>query len=102
MFRWPAACYRFAVVVYLALLLLAAVVLLLGVRGFAAAGPPFDVVGLVGSEGEAVESFSESGRVVVRGEIWKAVTRRGIIQRGERVRIVAVEPELTLVVEKLA
>lgn len=88
--------------VYIPVLLLAATIVLLMVRSLAASRPSFDVVGLVGSEGEAAETFSESGRVVVRGEIWKASTRRGIIQRGERIRVVAVGPELTLDVEKVA
>ena len=81
--------------------LVALLALFLVVKSLAARRPEFDVVGLVGSTGEAMETFSETGTVTVRGEIWKATAARGLVQRGDKVRIVQVGPELTLVVEKL-
>jgi len=88
------------VLAYVIALLVLVCVLMLVVRSLGAQAGSFDVVGLVGSEAEAVETFSELGRVIVRGEIWRAVTKRGIVQRGDKVRVVAVESELTLVVER--
>jgi membrane-bound ClpP family serine protease len=48
-----------------------------------------------------MDTFSDSGTITVRGEIWKATAARGLVQRGDKVRVVEVGPELTLVVEKL-
>ena len=48
-----------------------------------------------------METFSDTGTIMVRGEIWKAATKRGIVQRGDKVRVVEIGPELTLVVEKV-
>ncbi len=87
---------------YVILFAVIAVVLGLVVASLVSGRPRFDVVGLVDSVGEARETFSESGTVTVRGEIWKASTRaRGsIIQRGDKVRVVEVCEGLTLLVEK--
>ena len=101
MFTVNKACYRRSVTFYLVLLALCVCLVLLLGRRFGESRPSFDVVGLIGSEGESVETFSDSGQVQVRGEIWRAMTRRGIIQRGDRVVVVSVEPELTLVVERI-
>lgn len=90
-----------AVESYVLLFLLILAVLFLVVRSLAARRPEFDVVGLVGSTGEAMDTFSDSGTITVRGEIWKATAARGLVQRGDKVRVVEVGPELTLVVEKL-
>lgn len=59
-------------------------------------GPGAD---MLGREGVAEETFSLSGTVFVRGELWKATTERGIVHKGDRVRIVGVRPGLLLVVE---
>lgn len=57
--------------------------------------------GLVGQFAEAIETFSVEGKVMVMGELWKATASRGIIEKGERVKVVSVEAELVLVVEKI-
>ncbi len=98
--RFP--CYRPRVVAVVLLILVGAGVLLLFARARALPRAQFDVVGLVGSEGEALETFSTVGRVAVRGETWRAAVKKGIIERGARVRVVAVEAELTLVVEHMS
>ncbi|MCX6115697.1 MAG: hypothetical protein NTV65_10865 [Proteobacteria bacterium] len=92
----------YLVLAVLALIALVLVLLNLGASlGGGAEDAKFDIVGLVGHTGEALDSFSEVGSVSVRGEIWRATTKRGIIQRGERIRVVAVEAELTLLVERV-
>lgn len=55
---------------------------------------------MVGLEGIAQDTFSKEGVVFVRGELWRATTKRGIVQRGEHVRITEVLPGLVLVVER--
>ncbi len=59
-----------------------------------------DSTGMVGLEGVAQDTFSQEGVVFVRGELWRATARRGIVQRGERVRITEVLPGLLVVVER--
>ena len=54
--------------------------------------------GMVGEIGIARSDFSPEGNVTVHGEIWKAASN-GIIQKGEKVRVVAIEG-LVLKVEK--
>jgi membrane protein implicated in regulation of membrane protease activity len=56
-------------------------------------------LGLVGATGEAQETFSSEGKVLVRGELWKASAPHGIIQRGTKVRITGYKGALTLIVE---
>jgi membrane protein implicated in regulation of membrane protease activity len=58
-----------------------------------------DDLGLVGATGEAQETFSSEGRVLVRGELWKATTPHGIIQRRSKVRVTGYKGALTLIVE---
>jgi membrane-bound serine protease (ClpP class) len=91
----------YLVLAVLALIALVLVLLNLGASLGGGEDAKFDIVGLVGLTGEALDSFSEVGSVSVRGEIWRATTKRGIIQRGERIRVVAVEAELTLLVERV-
>lgn len=47
-----------------------------------------DLSGVVGLIGKANETFTTEGTVVVRGEIWRATSKRGIIREGDRVRVV--------------
>ena len=54
-----------------------------------------------GLEGEAQETFSTSGMVLVRGELWRARSTREIIERGDRIRVVESGPGLELLVEKV-
>lgn len=56
-------------------------------------------VGMVGAVGTADQTFTSEGTVSVNGEIWKATSRRGIIHKGGRVRVVAIRPGLVLEVE---
>ena len=58
-----------------------------------------DSTGMIGLEGVAQDTFSKEGVVFVRGELWRATAKRGIVQRGERVRITEVLPGLLVVVE---
>ena len=58
----------------------------------------FDMIGL---EGVAEETFSREGKVFVRGELWRATTRRGIIQKGAEIKVQSIEPGLLLVVESV-
>jgi membrane-bound ClpP family serine protease len=61
--------------------------------------PVGDHLDMVGLEGVAEETFSREGKVFVRGELWRATARKGIIQKGSQVRVQSVEPGLLLVVE---
>jgi membrane-bound ClpP family serine protease len=56
---------------------------------------------MVGLKGVAQETFVVQGTILVRGEIWKATSRQGIIQRGESVRVTAMSQGLLLEVEKV-
>lgn len=64
-------------------------------------GVEFDSSGMRGLEGIAEETFSHEGMILVRGELWKATADRGIIQKGDHVRVVSSKPGLLLVVEKI-
>lgn len=54
---------------------------------------------MVGLTGTAEQTFTTDGTVIVQGEIWKATARKGIIHKGDRVRVVAMNPGLILEVE---
>jgi membrane-bound ClpP family serine protease len=56
-------------------------------------------IGMVGVRGTADQTFTSEGTVSVNGEIWKATSRKGIINKGERIRVVALKPGLVLEVE---
>lgn len=56
-------------------------------------------VGMAGVAGTADQTFTSEGTVSVNGEIWKATSRRGIIHKGAKVRVVAIKPGLVLEVE---
>jgi membrane-bound serine protease (ClpP class) len=45
---------------------------------------------MIGAEGEALEDFSENGRVLVHGEAWMASTEQPL-SKGQRVRVLARE-----------
>lgn len=60
-----------------------------------------DLTGLIGLEGDALETFSGKGSVRVAGEVWRANLPRGIVERGERVRVVGYATGLVLLVERL-
>jgi membrane-bound ClpP family serine protease len=56
-------------------------------------------IGMVGGTGTAEQTFTTEGTVLVNGEIWKATSRKGIVHKGDRVRVVAMKPGLVLEVE---
>ncbi len=56
-------------------------------------------IGMVGVTGSADLTFTSEGTVTVNGEIWKATSRRGIVHKGDKVRVVAIKPGLVLEVE---
>lgn len=58
--------------------------------------------GMVGLTGTADQTFTTEGTVMVNGEIWKATSKRGIIHKGDRVRVVAMLPGLQLEVEQVS
>jgi membrane-bound ClpP family serine protease len=62
-------------------------------------GPQPLWIGMVGVTGTADQTFTSEGTVSVNGEIWKATSRRGIIHKGVRIRVVAIKPGLVLEVE---
>lgn len=55
--------------------------------------------GMVGEIGTALTSFAPEGKVLVHGEIWKAVSD-DVIQRGDKIQVVEVLNHLTLRVKK--
>ena len=59
------------------------------------------VLNPVGLIGRAEETFSDQGTVFVQGEIWKASILKGIVQKGDPVRVVALREGLVLEVEKV-
>lgn len=61
-----------------------------------------DSTNMIGLEGVASETFSSEGMIHIRGELWRATTDRGIIEKGAPVRVVEIRPGLVLVVEKVA
>jgi len=56
---------------------------------------------MVGATAVAVSSLSPEGRVRLQGEIWKARTEEGILNKDEPVEVLKVEG-LTLIVRRLA
>ena len=58
-------------------------------------------IGMVGLTGTAEQTFTTEGTISVNGEIWKATSKRGIITKGERVRVVALLTGLVLEVESV-
>ena len=46
---------------------------------------------MVGERGEALDSFETSGQVLVHGEIWQAESVGGKIEKGQAIRVTAIE-----------
>ncbi len=59
----------------------------------------FDLIGCIGT---ADETFTRTGTVQVKGEIWKATSREGIVQKGDHIRVVRLLDGLVLEVERCA
>lgn len=55
--------------------------------------------GMVGMTGTAEQTFTTEGTISVNGEIWKATSKRGIVHKGDRVRVVTLRDGLVLEVE---
>ncbi len=83
------------------LLLAVLVCVALAVARVSRGSATIDPAGVVGLEGTAENTFSREGVVFVRGELWRATTMRGIVQKGERVKILEVRPGLLVVVERV-
>lgn len=60
-----------------------------------------DPSGMVGQEGIAQETFTQEGRVLARGELWRATSDGGIVQKGDTVRVQGVRAGLILVVRRV-
>jgi membrane-bound ClpP family serine protease len=56
-------------------------------------------IGMIGLRGTAEQTFTTDGTITVNGEIWKATSKKGIVHKGDRVRILAMNPGLVLEVE---
>lgn len=50
----------------------------------------------VGAEGRAVETFAREGFVLVRGELWRAHTHGGVIEKGDVVVVVGYNGSLAI------
>lgn len=57
--------------------------------------------GLIGMQGRATENVAKEGRVFVNGEIWRAVSKSGLIEKDAKVYVTAVLENLTLQVERV-
>lgn len=57
--------------------------------------------GLIGTVGVAAENISNSGRVFVNGEYWKAICDEGIIEKSAQVEVIEIIQGMTLKVRKI-
>jgi membrane-bound serine protease (ClpP class) len=62
--------------------------------------PLTGIEGMLGEIGKTMDPLDPSGRVLVRGEIWNAVSVAGDLKKGEKVRITEVN-DMTLHVEQV-
>lgn len=62
--------------------------------------PVTGVEGIIGEDGESLSLLDPSGSVLVHGEIWNAESRDGDINKGEKIKVVAIR-DLKLFVERL-
>jgi len=78
----------------------AAFFLFLVTMGIRAQGrkPVTGIEALVGSTGTAQEDFEESGPVMVMGELWQAVSRKGKITKGQKIKVTG-RKDFTLFIE---
>ena len=56
---------------------------------------------LVGRHGVAQGTFVEDGMILIQGELWKAESRSGIIEKGCPVEVVEMLPGLRVVVKRV-
>jgi len=84
------------------LLIAAGVVLLVGLLYRSAnSAASDDPSGMLNQTGVAQGTFTQVGVVVVRGELWRATSDGGIIQKGDSVVVREVRPGLVLVVSRV-
>ena len=62
--------------------------------------PVMGLSAIIGETGEIVELLNPSGKVLLNGEIWNAISVSGMMKPGERVRVKEVK-NLILYVEPL-
>ena len=62
--------------------------------------PLIGIESMAGQTAETLDSLEPGGKVLIRGEIWNAVSSSGFIPKGEKVRIMEVR-ELVLFVEHI-
>src|SRR4051812_2659841 len=55
------------------------------------AKPVTGIEGMIGSIGESIETLDLSGRVQVHGELWNAESMSGMINKGEKIRVVGMK-----------
>jgi membrane-bound ClpP family serine protease len=60
------------------------------------------VLNPIGLIGRAEETFTSQGTVFVQGEIWKATTLKGIVQKGDCVKVLGLREGLVLEVERIS
>lgn len=64
--------------------------------------PKTGMEGIVGATGIASETISRSGRALINGEYWNVHCRKGLIEQGKPVKVVAVREGLQLEVEEIS
>jgi membrane-bound serine protease (ClpP class) len=69
----------------------------LGIRA-QRAKPSTGIEGMIGEIGQSISELNPGGTVRMHGEIWQAISLAGIVQQGQRVKVIAVK-NLTLQVE---
>jgi len=57
--------------------------------------------GLTDAIGEAMETFTDEGKILVHGELWRAASARGVIEKGSKVRVIGYLEGLVLKVERV-
>jgi membrane-bound ClpP family serine protease len=55
---------------------------------------------LIGLEGIAQEAFVREGFVLIRGELWRARSEKGVIQKGDRVIVTRIGDGLSVHIVK--
>ena len=62
--------------------------------------PVTGMEGTIGEIGEVINSLSPSGTVLLHGELWNAETSSGVIDKGEKIKVIAMK-NFKLLVEKI-
>jgi membrane protein implicated in regulation of membrane protease activity len=56
---------------------------------------------VVGSTGRALTVIGQEGRIEVLGEVWAATSKQGLVDQGNRVLVVGIQPGMILEVESI-